>query len=48
MAVSRSGRPGPGADPAAAVEIVVDSDFGSGRIALYPDATTNAIWPPSN
>jgi Domain of unknown function (DUF1707) len=29
------------------VEIVVNSDFGVGRIELYPDGTTKQIWLPS-
>jgi hypothetical protein len=45
-------RIGPSADPATpdavAVEIITSSDFGTGRIALYPDGNTKAIWPPSN
>lgn len=43
---------GPSTDPATpdlvTLEIVVNSDFGTGRIELYPDGTTKAIWPPSN
>jgi hypothetical protein len=35
----------PSTPDAVQVEIVVSSDFGSGRIELYPDATTKAIWP---
>ena len=35
----------PGAPDAVTVEIIVSSDFGSGRIELYPDGTTKAIWP---
>lgn len=27
------------------VEIIANSDFGVGRIELYPDGTTKAIWP---
>ncbi len=27
------------------IEIIVNSDFGLGRIELYPDGTTKAIWP---
>lgn len=40
------------ADPATPdtlnVEIVVNSDFGVGRIELYPDGTTKQIWVPSS
>lgn len=35
----------PSTPDAVIVEIVVSSDFGSGRIELYPDATPLAIWP---
>ncbi|MGE2835514.1 DUF1707 SHOCT-like domain-containing protein [Mycobacterium sp. SMC-4] len=35
----------PSTPDAVIVEIIVSSDFGSGRIELYPDATTLAIWP---
>lgn len=42
-------RIGPGEDPSAPeavnVEIFVNSDFGSGRIELYPDGTTKQLWP---
>ena len=45
-------RIGPSADPATPdivnIEIVANSDFGTGRIELYPDGTTKAIWPPSS
>ncbi|BBY18629.1 DUF1707 SHOCT-like domain-containing protein [Mycolicibacterium litorale] len=45
-------RIGPSADPATpdlvTVEIVASSDFGTGRIELYPDGSTKAIWPPSS
>jgi hypothetical protein len=27
------------------IEIFVNSEFGNGRIELYPDGTTKAIWP---
>lgn len=26
------------------VEILVNSEFGNGRVELYPDGTTKAIW----
>ncbi|MDV3123425.1 DUF1707 domain-containing protein [Mycobacterium sp. 21AC1] len=42
-------RLGAGEDPANPealnVEIVLNSDFGVGRIELYPDGSTKAIWP---
>ncbi|CAN3131794.1 DUF1707 SHOCT-like domain-containing protein [Mycobacterium sp. smrl_JER01] len=42
-------RVSPSEDPATPdaviVEIIVNSDFGTGRIELYPDASTLAIWP---
>ncbi|MGE2728200.1 DUF1707 SHOCT-like domain-containing protein [Mycolicibacterium vaccae] len=42
-------RVSPSEDPATpdtvTVEIVVNSDFGNGRIELYPDGSTLAIWP---
>ncbi|CKI67626.1 DUF1707 domain-containing protein [Mycolicibacterium smegmatis] len=42
-------RIGPSEDPATPeavnVEIFVNSEFGNGRIELYPDGTTKAIWP---
>ncbi|KUI33512.1 hypothetical protein AU195_00320 [Mycobacterium sp. IS-1496] len=45
-------RVGPSGDPATpdlvAVEIIANSDFGTGRIELFPDGTTKAIWPPSS
>jgi hypothetical protein len=45
-------RIGPSADPATPdivnVEIILNSDFGVGRIELFPDGTTKAIWPPSS
>lgn len=45
-------RIGPSADPATPdivnVEIIANSDFGTGRIELYPDGVTKAIWPPSS
>lgn len=41
---------GPSGDPATpdivSIEIVANSDFGTGRIELYPDGSTKAIWPP--
>lgn len=37
----------PAAPEAVTVEIIVNSDFGVGRIELYPDGSTKAIWPPS-
>ncbi|MDG4667288.1 DUF1707 domain-containing protein [Mycobacterium sp. 236(2023)] len=44
-------RVSPSADPATpdavGVEIYVSSDFGSGRIELYPNGDTKAIWPAS-
>lgn len=43
-------RIGPSGDPATpdivSIEIVANSDFGTGRIELYPDGSTKAIWPP--
>lgn len=40
----------PSSDPATPdivnVEIVLNSDFGVGRIELYPDGSVKAIWPP--
>lgn len=43
-------RIGPSADPATPdivnVEIIANSDFGTGRIELYPDGATKAIWSP--
>ncbi len=38
----------PSAPDAVNVEIIVSSDFGSGRIELYPDGTTKAIWPATH
>ncbi|WP_048631489.1 DUF1707 SHOCT-like domain-containing protein [Mycolicibacterium aurum] len=35
----------PGTPDAVTVEIIVSSDFGNGRIELYPDGSTKAIWP---
>ena len=35
----------PSTPDAVTVEIVVSSDFGGGRIELYPDGSTKAIWP---
>ncbi|ADU01830.1 MULTISPECIES: DUF1707 SHOCT-like domain-containing protein [Mycolicibacterium] len=35
----------PATPDAVIVEIVVNSDFGNGRIELYPDGTPLAIWP---
>ncbi|WP_349270337.1 DUF1707 SHOCT-like domain-containing protein [Mycolicibacterium parafortuitum] len=42
-------RIGPSEDPATPdavnVEIIVNSEFGNGRIELYPNGDTKAIWP---
>jgi uncharacterized protein DUF1707 len=35
----------PSTPDAASIEIVVSSEFGGGRIELYPDGATKAIWP---
>lgn len=35
----------PATPDAVIIEIIVNSDFGTGRIELYPDASTLAIWP---
>ncbi|MGP4058115.1 DUF1707 SHOCT-like domain-containing protein [Mycobacterium sp. 4D054] len=35
----------PATPDAVIVEIIVNSDFGNGRIELYPDGTPLAIWP---
>lgn len=35
----------PATPDAVIIEIVVNSDFGNGRIELYPDGSTLAIWP---
>ena len=44
-------RVSPSEDPATpdavSVEIIVSSDFGSGRIELYPNGDIKAIWPAS-
>ncbi|MGY1988957.1 DUF1707 SHOCT-like domain-containing protein [Mycolicibacterium fortuitum] len=45
-------RIGPAEDPstpdAVNIEIFVSSDFGSGRVELYPDGTTKQIWRADN
>lgn len=38
----------PSTPDAVSIEIVVSSDFGGGRIELYPDGTTKAIWPSNS
>lgn len=35
----------PNTPDAVTVEIIVSSEFGGGRIELYPDGSTKAIWP---
>jgi hypothetical protein len=35
----------PATPDAVIIEIIVNSDFGTGRIELYPDGSTLAIWP---
>ena len=40
--------PDPATPDIVGVEIVLNSDFGVGRIELYPDGSTKAIWPPSS
>ncbi len=37
----------PATPDAVGIEIVVSSDFGGGRIELYPNGDTKAIWPAS-
>ncbi|MDA2892220.1 DUF1707 domain-containing protein [Mycolicibacterium sp. BiH015] len=38
----------PATPDAVAIEIVVSSDFGGGRIELYPNGDTKAIWPAND
>ena len=35
----------PATPEAVTVQIIVNSDFGNGRIELYPDGSTLAVWP---
>mgnify|MGYP007086572895 CR=1 FL=1 len=45
-------RVSPSEDPATpdavGIEIIVSSDFGGGRVELYPNGDTKAIWPASS